>query len=436
MPTNPQRRLIVKYFVDKQLKCYKEQGLSSSSADDNSRSRAELLERLRSIDVNAWADQLVALPVAALCTHVATCLQRYVRRSQGSDNDIPLSAAFEAATSLCYSMCQSPAAANYAGIQVMDTNNRSDGASGAYESNSGVYGHKQQLQALMEAVLWPRTYVHVYQAFHVNPEVGILLFGPPGTGKTMLPGAIATNLKCPMVNIRLCDVVKGTIGTGEQAVREVFAEARRTAPSIVFIDEFQSIFTSRRQGDSDSSSSIGASLASTLSSCFDEVENWNRHSSCESHIVIIAATNEPWAIDRSFLRPGRFGLQLYVGALDLQGRTELLADWYLMQKRRNVDYLKSVSSEYILSPEQLQEHKAVSAQEIDWLADIAVSCEKYSAADMQLLIQRACLQAFNARAALPTKEHFFDVLSTMKPSMTEDEVEEYNNWQSSLKLRA
>jgi SpoVK/Ycf46/Vps4 family AAA+-type ATPase len=125
-----------------------------------------------------------------------------------------------------------------------------------------------------------------------------------------------------------------------------------------------------------------------------------------------------------------------VGALDLQGRTELLADWYLMQKRRNVDYLKSVSSEDVLSPEQLQQLKAVSAQEIDWLAEIAVSCEKYSAADMQLLIQRACLQAFNARAALPTKEHFFDVLSTMKPSMTEDEVEEYNNWQSSLKLRA
>lgn len=258
-----------------------------------------------------------------------------------------------------------------------------------------------------------------------------------GTGKTFLPGAVAAVLKSPLIVLRLSDVVRGTIGTGEQAVRDVFAEAKRRAPSIIFIDEFQAIFTARHHENSNSSSSnsgsaVGALLTATLMTCFDDIESWNRHSGCESHISVIAATNEPWAIDSSFLRQGRFGRLLYVGKLDLEARTELLVDWYMEQKERSAAFLLE-SLATATEPFTAQPEESMTTAEIEWVAAVAALSKDYSAADMQLLIQRTCLAALNDGVSLPTYEHFQSILATMKPTITDAEEREYQNWLATMR---
>jgi len=133
-----------------------------------------------------------------------------------------------------------------------------------------------------------------------------------GTGKIMMPRELASQRGCSIVNISLTDAVRGEIGSGERRVRELFAEAKRSAPSIIFIDEFQAVFTSREEGVA-SASDVGATLTATLSGCFDDLSIWNRYSGLESLVTVIASTNEPWAIDRSFLRPQRLERRLFVG---------------------------------------------------------------------------------------------------------------------------
>ena len=115
--------------------------------------------------------------------------------------------------------------------------------------------------------------------------------------------------------------MRGEIGSGERRVRELFAEAKRSSLSIIFIDEFQAVFTSREEGVA-SASDVGATLTATLSGCFDDLSIWNRYSGLESLVTVIASTNEPWTLDRSFLRPQRLERCLFVGPLSAEGRVE------------------------------------------------------------------------------------------------------------------
>lgn len=105
-----------------------------------------------------------------------------------------------------------------------------------------IRGQEMAKREITEAVLWPRWFPHIFKAYRAHPATGVLLYGPPGTGKSLFPSVLASELGCHLVNIRLSDVVKGSIGSGERALRESFTEAKKTAPSIIFIDEFQVIF--------------------------------------------------------------------------------------------------------------------------------------------------------------------------------------------------
>jgi SpoVK/Ycf46/Vps4 family AAA+-type ATPase len=115
--------------------------------------------------------------------------------------------------------------------------------------------------------------------------------------------------------------VRGEIGSGERRVRELFAEAKRSSLSIIFIDEFHAVFTSREEGVV-IASDVGATLTATLSGCFDDLSIWNRYSGLESLVTVIASTNEPWTLDRSFLRSQRLERCLFVEPLSAEGRVE------------------------------------------------------------------------------------------------------------------
>ena len=186
---------------------------------------------------------------------------------------------------------------------------------------------------------------------------------------------------------------------------------------------------------------MGVSLTSALSTCFDDVDAWNRYGSIDAQIVVIAATNEPWAIDDGFLRSGRLGKQLFVGTLDLVGRTELISDWYFNQKRKSFDYIAKYiddgkdslerQSSSLQSSTVSTVHVHVSSEEIDWIAEIACHCEGFTAADVQLLINKVCLQAYMDNVLLPTKESFQSILEAMQPSVSRKELKEYDDWKLS-----
>ena len=120
---------------------------------------------------------------------------------------------------------------------------------------------------------------------------------------------IGNILKCNLVTLSIPQVIRGEIGRGEREVQTALLEAQRLAPSVLFIDEFQAIFTAR-DGDSSSEggSDVGQSLSTALATAFDTINRWNAHAGARNFILIIGATNEPWAVDKGFLRRGRFTL--------------------------------------------------------------------------------------------------------------------------------
>lgn len=181
-----------------------------------------------------------------------------------------------------------------------------------------VAGHESVKQQILRTIVEPRR-CGLYAKFNITPPTGILLFGPPGTGKTLVAKAVATNLRCTFLNLKLSEIISGSVGESEHTVFEAFATARQVAPCVIFIDEIQAIFTSR---EADNGSVVGPSLTSTLVQCLDDVTRWNKGSGASSLITVLAATNEPWALELSLLRTGRFEKTLYVGPLDAPGREQ------------------------------------------------------------------------------------------------------------------
>jgi len=185
----------------------------------------------------------------------------------------------------------------------------------------------------------------------------------------------ARELGCSFFNIRLPDVIKSQVGVGERQLRAIMESARQAAPSIVFIDEFQAMFTTRKDERSGGSSSeIGSSLSSALAGCFDDILIWNSHAGAESMVTVLAATNEPWAVDRGFLRPGRFGSTMYIGPLDTAGRSELL-----------MRLLSQVVAENTAIPIDMEE----SAAEKELVESIVAQTDGATGAEIEFLVRQS-----------------------------------------------
>lgn len=169
----------------------------------------------------------------------------------------------------------------------------------------------------------------------------------------------------------------------------------------MFIDEFQAIFTSR-DGDGEATD-VGQSLTATLASCFDDVAAWNAVAGAESLVTVICSTNEPWAVDRAFLRAGRMDRLLFVGPLDGEGRERLLRDAL----------------------------RGLGADSGEWVAKIALRTEGFTGADASLLVHRAWSSFCFGGGSL--EAHFWAALRSARPSVSQVEVDECLRWASSVK---
>ncbi|MEO1969386.1 MAG: CDC48 family AAA ATPase [Sphingomonadaceae bacterium] len=176
-----------------------------------------------------------------------------------------------------------------------------------------VGGMADTIQQLREMVELPLRYPELFTRLGVDPPKGVLLHGPPGTGKTRLAQAVANESDASFSIINGPEIMGSGYGESEKRLREVFEEAARNAPAIVFIDEIDSIAPKRDRVMGEAEKRLVAQLLTLM----DGLE-------ARANVVVIAATNRPDAIDEALRRPGRFDREIVIGVPDENGRREIL----------------------------------------------------------------------------------------------------------------
>lgn len=181
-----------------------------------------------------------------------------------------------------------------------------------FSNVAGLIEEKEELEEIVDFLRNPKKYIDL----GARIPKGVLLEGPPGTGKTLLAKAVAGEAKVPFFTISGSDFVEMFVGVGASRVRDLFAEAKKNAPCIIFIDEIDSIGKSRDSkyggGNDEREQTLNALLA--------EMDGFDS----SKGILILAATNRPEVLDPALLRPGRFDRRVIVDTPDLQGRLETL----------------------------------------------------------------------------------------------------------------
>ncbi len=170
------------------------------------------------------------------------------------------------------------------------------------------------IDALREMVELPLRYPELFTRLGVDPPRGVLLHGPPGTGKTRLARAVANESDAAFFLINGPEIMGSAYGESEKKLREIFDAATKAAPSILFIDEIDSIAPKRDQVHGEAEKRLVAQLLTLM----DGLE-------ARANLVVIAATNRPDAIDEALRRPGRFDREIVIGVPDESGRREVLA---------------------------------------------------------------------------------------------------------------
>ena len=259
-----------------------------------------------------------------------------------------------------------------------------------WDDAGGLENVKQHLK---EAVEWPLKNPEMFSRLGIRPPKGILLYGPPGCGKTLLARAVATESEANFISIKGPEVFSKWVGESEKAIREVFRKARMAAPSVVFLDEMDSLTPRRGMGMSDSG--VSERVISQLLTEMDGVVTLQ-------DIVVIAATNRPDMVDTAVLRPGRFDRLIYVPEPDEKSRLQILKI-----------YTKSMPI----------------GKDVD-LTQLAVMSKYYSGADIESLCREAAMHALrrDVNSSEVTMKDFQDAMKEMGPSVTPDMEKWYKSF--------
>jgi transitional endoplasmic reticulum ATPase len=182
-----------------------------------------------------------------------------------------------------------------------------------WEDVGGLTNVKDELS---EAIEWPLKHADLFDEADVKPPKGILLYGSPGTGKTMIAKAVATNSEANFISVKGPELISKWVGESEKGVREVFKKARQAAPSVIFFDEIDAI-APRRGGSDFGNSNVTERVVSQLLTELDGLEDLR-------NVVTIGATNRIDIVDNALLRPGRFDRIVEVPIPDKESRMEIL----------------------------------------------------------------------------------------------------------------
>jgi SpoVK/Ycf46/Vps4 family AAA+-type ATPase len=241
-------------------------------------------------------------------------------------------------------------------------------------------------QVLTESVLWPLTYPDTFDRLGIDPPRGVLLYGPPGCGKTYLVKAIAGQGKANVLSVKGAELLSKWVGDSERAVRELFRRARDAAPSLIFLDEIDALAPVRGQAtDGGTTDRVVASLLTEL----DGVESLR-------NVVVIGATNRPDLVDPALLRPGRLERLVYVPPPDAGARRAILT---------------AAGRRVPLAPD------------VD-LATVATDLDGFSSADCAALVREAALVAMreSLTATQVTAAHVTTARKQVRPSLDPAQV--------------
>ncbi len=257
-------------------------------------------------------------------------------------------------------------------------------------------GNYETIKAeLREAIINPIEERGVSQAYHLQPSKGILFFGPPGSGKTMMMRALANEIHAGFFYVKATNLISAYPGESERMIVNVFTIARKNAPCVLFIDEIDSVALSRENP------SIDDTHRHALSQILVEMDGFQK----VNNVIIVGATNRPDLLDKAITRPGRFDRLIYMPLPDLAGRRKIFKI-----------YLEHLPT----------------TEDID-LKQLAERTERYSGADIKAVCdsvaQMAAHEATSEHKILQiTQEDILNVVKSSKPSTSLAQLDDYKRF--------
>ena len=252
-----------------------------------------------------------------------------------------------------------------------------------------IGGLEKVKQNLQEAVEWPLKNPKDFERLGITPPKGILLYGPPGCGKTMLAKAVATESNANFISVKGPELFSKWVGESEKRVRELFRKAKQVSPSIIFFDEIDALVPKRGSGENVSEKVVSQML--TEISGLEDLHD----------VVVIAATNRPDMLDPALLRPGRFDRKILVSGPDEKARLKILE-----LKTKNVP-LKGIN-----------------------LKKLAKETEEFSGADIDVFVREAAMNALrrDKKSKEVTSKDFEESMKEIKASLNKDVIKFYEQF--------
>lgn len=261
-----------------------------------------------------------------------------------------------------------------------------------------IGGLEETKRDLREGIELPLKNPEAFERMGIRPAKGFLLFGPPGTGKTLLAKAVAREAEANFIATKSSDLLSKWYGESEQQVSRLFARARQVAPTVIFLDEIDSLAPQRGGGMGEPA--VTERVVNTLLAEMDGLEEMQG-------IVVIGATNRPTLLDPALLRPGRFDELVYVPVPETEGRLRIL---------------------------QIHARNMPLAEDVD-LESIAERTVRFTGADLENLVRRAGLLAIREDMQMETipMRFFESALAQTHPSVTPQVEREYKRILEQLK---
>lgn len=253
-----------------------------------------------------------------------------------------------------------------------------------------VGGLQDTQDKLKEMVEWPQLYPERFERMGIDVPKGILLYGLPGTGKTLLAKAVANEANANFISIKGPEIFNKFVGESEEAVREIFNKARQVAPCIIFIDEIDSI--ANKRGSKTDSSGVGDRVVNQLLTELDGIESLEG-------VTVIAATNRPDLIDPALLRPGRIDRNIEVTVPDQKARKKIF---------------------------EVHTKKMPLHDDVD-LEKLAEEAEEFVGSDIMAICREAGMIALrrDPESEDITMEDFREAMEGTRPTATEENIEHY-----------